>query len=145
MGPVQRTTVLDQPKVLAVKLLVIPDSQTPVLHAGGERALADLLGRLDKAPETKHYTTKVKGIWFFNSPEVLVVADRKYPRAHRHNVTDLLVHLLCLVLGNIGPAQEHTTGRAKLWFSLPGVLKVAHSVDTRNHGILFLENQLIIA
>ena len=98
---------------------------------------------------TKHlrsnYTTKVKWIWFLNSPVVLVVADRKYPRAHRHNVPDLLVQLLSLVLGNVGPTQEHITGRAKLWFSLPGVFEVTHRVDTRYHGLSFLENKLIIA
>ena len=53
--PIQRNSVLDRPKVLAGKLLVVPDSKTPVLHAGGERALADLLRRLDKAPEIKLY------------------------------------------------------------------------------------------
>ena len=84
-------------------------------------------------------------MWFFNSPEVLVVANRKYPRAHRHDVTDVLVQLLCLVLGNVGPTQEHIAGRAKFWFSLLGVTKVTHRVDTRYHSSLFLENKLIIA
>ena len=55
MVPAQRTIVLDRLKVLAGKLLVVPDSKTPVLHAGGERTLADLLRRLDKAPEIKLY------------------------------------------------------------------------------------------
>ena len=60
-----------------------------------------------------------------------MVADRKYPVAHRDNVIDDRARFLNP--GDVAATKVHTAGRTELWLGLPGVCKIALRVDATNH------------